>query len=44
MGFGGGGSAGITAHKHSAASSEGGTLNTTTLINGAPLFTLMVVL
>lgn len=42
MGFGGGGSSGITAHKHTNASGEGGSLDSTTLINNGPLFTLMV--
>ena len=46
MSFGGGGSgaAAITAHKHTNASGEGGSLDTTSLINNAPLFSLMVVL
>ena len=46
MSFGGGGSGGaaITAHKHTNASGEGGSLDTTSLINNAPLFSLMVVL
>jgi hypothetical protein len=44
MSFGGGGSgaAAITAHKHTNASGEGGSLDTTSLINNAPLFTLVV--
>lgn len=42
MAFSGDGSGTITAHKHSAAASEGGTLDSTTLINNAPLFALMV--
>ena len=44
MSFGGGGSgaAAITAHKHTNASGEGGSLDTTSLINNAPLFALMV--
>jgi hypothetical protein len=41
---GGGGSTGVTAHKHTNASGEGGSLDTTSLINNAPLFTLMVAL
>ena len=46
MSFGGGGSgaAAITAHKHTNAAGEGGSLDTTSLINNAPLFSLMVVL
>lgn len=46
MSFGGGGSgaAGITAHVHSNAAGEGGSLDGTTLIYNAPLFTLMVAL
>jgi hypothetical protein len=46
MSFGGGGSgaAAITAHKHTNASGEGGSLDTTSLINNAPLFSLMVAL
>jgi hypothetical protein len=46
MSFGGGGGAatGVTAHKHTNASGEGGSLDTTSLINNAPLFALMVTL
>ena len=46
MSFGGGGSgsAAITAHKHTNASGEGGSLDSTSLINNAPLFSLMVAL
>jgi hypothetical protein len=46
MSFGGGGSgaAAITAHKHTNASGEGGSLDTTSLINDAPLFSLVVAL
>jgi hypothetical protein len=46
MSFGGGGSgaAAITAHKHTNASGEGGSLDSTSLINNAPLFSLVVVL
>ena len=46
MSFGGGGSgaAAITAHKHTNASGEGGSLDTTSLINNAPLFSLVVTL
>jgi hypothetical protein len=44
LSFGGGGSgaAAITAHKHTNASGEGGSLDTTSLINNGPLFALMV--
>jgi hypothetical protein len=41
---GGGGSTGVTAHKHTNASGEGGSLDSTSLINNAPLFSLMVAL
>ena len=46
MSFGGGGGAatGVTAHKHNNASGEGGSLDSTSLINNAPLFSLMVAL
>ena len=46
MSFGGGGSgaAAITAHKHNNLSGEGGSLDTSSLINNAPLFSMMVVL
>ena len=46
MSFGGGGSgaAAITAHKHTNASGEGGSLDTTSLMNDAPLFSLVVAL
>lgn len=46
MSFGGGGSgaAAITAHKHTNASGEGGSLDTTSLINDTPLFSLVVAL
>ena len=46
MSFGGGGSgsSAITAHKHTNASGEGGSLDGTSLINNAPLFSLMVAL
>jgi hypothetical protein len=46
MGFGGGGdgSTGVTAHLHTNAVGEGGSLNTTSLINNAPIFPLMVAL
>ena len=43
MSFGGGGGAvGVSAHKHTNASGEGGSLDSTTLINDQSLFTLMV--
>ena len=44
MSFGGGGGAatGVTAHKHTNASGEGGSLDTTSLINNTPLFSLTV--
>jgi len=35
---------GVTAHLHTNAAGEGGSLDSTTLINDAPLFALMVVL
>ena len=41
---GGGGSTGVTAHVHTNASGEGGSLDTSSLINNAPLFSLMVAL
>ena len=41
---GGGGSTGVTAHVHTNASGEGGSLDTSSLINNAPLFSMMVVL
>jgi hypothetical protein len=46
MSFGGGGGAatGVTAHKHTNAAGEGGSLDSTSLINDAPLFALTVVL
>tara|TARA_R110000803_G_C11894507_1_gene311330 strand:- start:696 stop:836 length:141 start_codon:yes stop_codon:yes gene_type:complete len=42
FGGGGGGVAGVTAHKHTNASGEGGSLDNTSLINDAPLFSLVV--
>lgn len=44
MSFGGGGetSSGVTAHKHTNAAGEGGSLDSTSLINNSPLYTLMV--
>lgn len=46
MSFGGGGSgaAGITAHVHSNAAGEGGSLDDTTLINDSSLFTTVIAL
>jgi hypothetical protein len=46
MSFGGGsdGSIGITDHVHTNAVGEGGSLNSTSLINNAPIFSLMVAL
>ena len=41
---GGGGSTGVTAHKHTNAAGEGGNLDTTTLMNTGTLFSQMVVL
>jgi len=44
MGFGGGGdgSTGVTAHLHTNAVGDGGSLNNTSLINNSPIFSLMV--
>jgi len=44
FGGGGGGVAGVTAHKHTNAAGEGGSLDNTSLINNAPLFSLVVAL
>jgi len=44
FGGGGGGVAGVTAHKHTNAAGEGGSLDNTSLINDAPLFSLVVAL
>ena len=45
MGFGGGGgSTGVTAHKHTNNLGDGSSLNSTSLINDAPIFPLMVAL
>jgi|TARA_R110000751_G_C13654245_1_gene468395 hypothetical protein len=45
MGFGGGGgSTGVTAHKHTNVLGDGSSLNSTSLINDAPIFPLMVAL
>tara|TARA_R110000824_G_scaffold1678_1_gene8343 strand:+ start:70 stop:207 length:138 start_codon:yes stop_codon:yes gene_type:complete len=41
---GGGGSTGVTAHKHTNAAGEGGSLDTTSLMNNTPLFSLVVAL
>jgi len=39
---GGGGSTGVTAHKHTNAAGEGGSLDSTSLINNGNLYSLMV--
>jgi len=45
MSFGGGGdSTGVTAHKHTNAAGEGGSLDNTSLMNNSSLYTLMVAL
>ena len=45
MTFGGeNSSTGTTAHKHTNTTGDGGSLDTTSLINQAPLFALMVAL
>ena len=45
MSFGGeNSSAGTTAHKHTNATGDGSSLDSTSLINDAPLFSLMVAL
>jgi|TARA_R110000787_G_scaffold146516_1_gene260269 hypothetical protein len=45
MSFGGeNSSSGTTAHKHTNATGDGSSLDTTSLINEAPLFSLMVAL
>jgi|TARA_R110000782_G_scaffold78904_1_gene156996 hypothetical protein len=44
FGGGGGGVAGVTAHKHTNAAGEGGSLDSTSLINDIPLFPLTVAL
>ena len=41
---GGGGAAETKAHLHTNAASDGGSLNSTSLINEAPIFALMVAL
>jgi hypothetical protein len=43
MGFNFQGASTTSAHKHSAASSDGGTLDNTTLINASNLYTRIVV-
>jgi len=43
LSFSGGGEvAGVTAHKHTNAAGEGGSLDSTSLINNANLYSLMV--
>lgn len=43
MSFGGGGGAvGVSAHKHTNASGEGGSLDSTTLMNDGSLFAQIV--
>jgi len=44
MSFGGGGesSTGVTAHKHTNAAGEGGSLDSTSLFNNSPLLTYIV--
>jgi len=44
MGFSFSGPTTTQAHKHNSAPSEGGTLDSTTLINNAPLFSMMIAL
>jgi hypothetical protein len=39
---GGGGTTGVSAHKHTNAAGEGGTLDPTTLMNNGSLFTQIV--
>ncbi len=41
---GGGGSTGVTAHKHTNATGDGGNLDNTTLLNDSTLFLQMVAL
>ena len=41
---GGGGASETKAHLHTNLASDGGSLNTTSLINETPIFTLMVAL
>ena len=42
MSFSGGGGVSITAHKHSNAAGEGGSLDNTSLINDVSIFSMMV--
>tara|TARA_B110000285_G_scaffold135905_1_gene152301 strand:+ start:273 stop:413 length:141 start_codon:yes stop_codon:yes gene_type:complete len=45
LGFGGGGdSLGVSAHLHTNAIGDGGSLNSTSLINDTPIFSQMVAL
>ena len=45
MSFGGGNtSSGVSAHLHTNATGDGGSLDSTSLINQAPIFALMVAL
>jgi len=47
MGFGGGGdsgSLGVSAHLHTNAVGDGGSLNSTSLINNMPLFSTVIAL
>ena len=44
FGGGGGGAAETKAHLHTNLASDGGSLDTSSLINNAPLFSLMVAL
>ena len=39
---GGGGTVGVTAHKHTNAAGEGGSLDTSSLINDSSIFTWLV--
>ena len=43
MGFNYVGAATTSAHRHSAAASEGGSLDSTTLINGVPILTQIII-
>jgi hypothetical protein len=43
MGFNFQGASTTSAHKHSSSSSDGGTLDNTTLINGSSLYTRIVI-
>jgi len=44
FGGGGSGSGAITAHLHNSGAGEGGSLNSTSLINDAPLYTTILVM